>query len=110
MYKHNKSKTAFRGRIMSLGLSDKPEKWLGKHYDFGFEFLKALYKPSTTNDSYWYLTCPGGHHVQPRKGFRCTSASSSQHCPKPTVNCVHGGGERTGDLEEGGGEPVPSVG
>ena len=34
MYKHKKSKTAFRGRIMSQGLSDKPDKWLGKHFNF----------------------------------------------------------------------------
>ena len=33
-----------------------------------------------------------GHHVRPQEGFRWTSASSSQRCPKATVNCVHGGG------------------
>lgn len=95
---------------MSLGLSDKPEKWLGKHYDFLFQFLKTVYKPSTTNERFWYLTCPV-IMSDPRKDFvghRQVPVNVVQR--RLLIVSMGEGDSRTGDLEGSGGEPVLSEG
>ena len=81
---------------MSLGLSDKPEKWLGKHYDFLFQFLKTVYKPSTTNERFWYLTCP----VIMSVGHRQVPVNVVQS--RLLIVSMGEGGSRTGDLEGSG--------
>ena len=71
-----------------------------------FNFFQSI----TTNDSFWYLTCPV-IMSDPRKDF-------GGHRQVP-VNVVQSrllivsmgeGGSRTGDLEGSGGEPVLSEG
>ena len=92
MYKHNKSKTASRVRIMSLGPSDKPEKWLGKHFNFLKDYLK------------WQLLVfdLSGHHVRPQEGFRWTSVPVNVVQRRLLIVSMGEGDSGTGDLEGSG--------